>query len=656
MPPQVGKLEPAPVKWSNTDASDSLGAIQASADARDYELPPLVYKGTFQGVDIKVMIDSGASRDYLSSSWAQHHGIRVEGSPSQARVADGSNITILGQTRTGLMRIGDYQAAITPYVTKLWEPMLILGRQWLRKANPSIDWFTDEATIKVKNREYKLAPGNEQGVAVISAIQYKSCQDQGDELYVLKAEPEPVHTWDPRANPILAEFKDVFASELPNGLPPARAIDFEIELEPGHKPPSRPTYRLSSEELAELKSTLDGLLTKELIQPSTSPFGAPILFVKKKDGSRRMVIDYRGLNNITVKNKYPLPRIDELMDQLGGAKVFSKLDLTSGYHQIRIKPRDVHKTAFRTRYGHYEFRVLPFGLTNAPATFMRLMNDVFRPLLDKCVIVYLDDILVYSRTPEEHVHHLRQVLGLLRQHKLFAKLSKCAFYLPEVNFLGHIVGEDGIKTDPCKIKAIAEWKTPTNVHEVRSFHGLASYYRKFIKDFSTIAAPLTALTGSRSKFQWSFEAQASFETLKRVLVSADVLKPFQDDAKVPTRVTTDASDVAVGAELAQEYNGTYHPVAFESRKLLPAERNYPTHERELLAIIHALKTWRHYLEGRKFIVVTDHNSLKYIQVQPALSKRQAGWLDTLQEFDFQICYKPGKHNVVADALSRKPTP
>jgi hypothetical protein len=403
--------------------------------------------------------------------------------------------------------------------------------------------------------------------------------------------------------------------------------------------------------LAELKSTLDDLLSKGFIRPSVSPFGAPILFVKKKDGTRRMVIDYRLLNRITVKNKYPLPRIDELMDQLSGAKVFSKLDLMSGYYQLRIKESDVHKTAFRSRYGHYEFKVLPMGVSNGPGCFMRLLNDIFRPLLDKCVLVFLDDILIFSKTAEEHVGHVRQVLQLLKQHKLYAKRSKCAFFLESVDFLGHVVGANGISPDPRKVQAIREWETPRNTKDVRSFHGLASYYRKFIKGFSQIAAPITALTGSKSKFGWTPEAQKAFEALKLAITSPPVLQPFHDDAS-PVRVTTDASDDAVGAELAQQLQGVWHPVAFESRKLSPAERNYPTHERELLAIIHALKVWRHYLEGRKFTVVTDHNSLQFIHVQPTLSKRQAGWLDLLQEFDFTVTYKPGKANVVADALSR----
>jgi hypothetical protein len=332
-----------------------------------------------------------------------------------------------------------------------------------------------------------------------------------------------------------------------------------------------------------------------------SPYGAPILFVKKKDGSQRMVIDYRGLNKITVKNKYPLPRIDELFDQIAGATIFSRLDLMSGYHQLLIDPQDTHKTAFRTRYGLYEFKVLPFGLTNAPATFMRLMNDVFRPLLDVCVLVYLDDILVYSKTKAEHEEHVAAVLQLLRDNKLFAKLAKCEFFRLSLGFLGHILSREGIRPDPAKIQAIQDWPVPKNTTDVRSFHGLASYYRKFIRGFSAIAAPLTALTGSRSAFAWSAATQSAFEALKLALTTPPVLQPFRDTTD-PLRVTTDASDLAVGAELAQLVNDAWHPVAFESRKLTPAECNYPVHERELLAVVNALRVWRHYLKGRRFTV------------------------------------------------------
>ena len=621
-----------------------------------------VHDGILLGHQVLVLIDSGAANVYVSEKFVRDHRLKIIPDPSQAALVDGTPLSTPGHLKPCVLRLGNFQSGVLPQVIPMSTYDVILGRSWLTKIKPQINWDTGHLQISSKGRNYSVPPAaaraharfGDGSIAVLSSKQYSKSRSPEDEVYMIKTvEPQgkQQESGDPRMQQLLRQFADVFPSELPSRLPPPRNVDFEIEVEPGHAPPSRPTYRLSPEELAELKNTLDELLSRGFITPSVSPYGAPILFVKKKDGSRRMVIDYRGLNAITVKNKYPLPRIDELLDQLAGAKFFSKLDLMSGYHQIRIQPSDTHKTAFRTRYGHYEFKVLPFGLTNAPATFMRLMNDIFRPLLDKCFLVFLDDILVFSKTAEEHLSHVQKVLSILRENQLYAKLSKCEFNLPSVDFLGHVVGADGIKPDPKKIKAVKAWPTPKSTTHVRSFHGLASYYRRFIKGFSQIAAPLTALTGSKSKFEWTPEAQRSFETLKQALVSPPVLQPFRDTTD-PLRVTTDASDDAVGAELAQQIDGAWHPIAFESRKLSPAEKKYPTHERELLAIINALKTWRHYLEGRPFTVITDHHSLQYIHTQPTLSKRQAGWLDLLQEFDFQVKYKPGKTNAVADALSR----
>ncbi|KAL5541347.1 hypothetical protein UlMin_045674 [Ulmus minor] len=272
--------------------------------------------------------------------------------------------------------------------------------------------------------------------------------------------------------PIVRDFVDVFPEELP-GLPPDREIQFEIELLPGTAPISKAPYRMAPAELKELQAQLQDLLDKRFIRPSHSPWGAPVLFVKKKDGTLRMCIDYRELNKVTVKNRYPLPRIDDLFDQLKGATIFSKIDLRSGYHQLKIKEEDVPKSAFRTRYGHYEFLVMPFGLTNAPAAFMDLMNRVFKEFLDKFVIVFIDDILIYSKTKEEHEEHLRITLRTLEEHKLYAKFSKCEFWLDKVHFLGHVVSKDGVSVDPAKIEAVSKWPAPTNVTEIRSFLGLA---------------------------------------------------------------------------------------------------------------------------------------------------------------------------------------
>lgn len=453
---------------------------------------------------------------------------------------------------------------------------------------------------------------------------------------------------------LVAEFSDVFPKQLPKGLPPSREVDHRIELIPGSTPPSRPTYRLSIAELSELKTQLKELIEAGFIRPSKSPFGAPVLFVKKKDGSMRLCIDYRALNNLTIKNSYPLPRIDELFDCLQGSRYFSKIDLRSGYHQIRIAEGDAPKTAFRTRYGHFEFLVLPFGLTNAPATFMHLMHETFREMLDDFVLIFLDDILIYSRTLDEHEQHLRQVLQRLRENKLFAKESKCELARTEVEFLGHHVGRKGVRMMEDKVKAIAEWPTPKRTTEVRAFLGTAGYYRKFIRNFSSIAAPLTTLTGDKVPFVWEAKHEAAFQQLKQALQTGPVL--ILPDPSKPYRlvVNTDASGFAVGAVLQQDHGHGLQPIAYLSKKMLDAESRYPVHEQELLAIIHALQCWRPYLHGAKFTIRTDHKSLEFIKTQPFLSARQSRWKDVIANFDFDIEYVEGDKNVVADGLSRRP--
>ncbi|GJS06002.1 putative reverse transcriptase domain-containing protein [Tanacetum coccineum] len=291
--------------------------------------------------------------------------------------------------------------------------------------------------------------------------------------------------------PIVRDFEDVFPDDL-SGLPPQRQVAFRIDLIPRATPPSH------------------------------SPWGAPVLFVKKKDGSFRMCNDYRELNKLTIKNRYPLSRIDDLFDQLQGARYFSKIDLRSGYHQLRVHDDDISKTVFRTRYRHFEFTVMPFGLTNAPAVLMDLMNRVCKPYLDKFVIVFIDDILIYSKTKEDHENHLRLMLDLLRKEKLYAKFSKCEFWLQKVHFLGHVVNHNGIHVDPSKIKAVKNWKAPTTPSEVRSFLGLAGYYRRFIENFSKIAKPLTSLTQKNQKYEWGEKHEKAFQMLKDNLCNAPI--------------------------------------------------------------------------------------------------------------------------------------
>ena len=332
-----------------------------------------------------------------------------------------------------------------------------------------------------------------------------------------------------------------------------------------------------------------------------------------------MCVDYRALNKLTVKNRYPLPRIEDLFDMLQGAQYLSSLDLAQGYHQIRISEEDVPKTAFRTPMRHFEFRVLCFGLTNAPATFQSAMNAVFKPFIGRFVAVYLDDILIFSKTKEEHLAHLRLVLETLAKHKLYATISKCKFFQHELEYLGHLVGRDGLRVDPRKVQAVKEWPEPQNVHKLRSFLGLANYFRRFMEGYSTIVSPLTNLTKKDVQWDWSPKCQEAFEKVKTLLTEAPVLK--LPDPDKPFEVICDASIVGVGAVLMQEGR----PVAYESRKLSPAEVRYTTTDQGLLAVVHALQTWRCYLEGAKggFKIITDHNPLTFFHSQPNLSRRQA---------------------------------
>jgi hypothetical protein len=446
--------------------------------------------------------------------------------------------------------------------------------------------------------------------------------------------------------PVVCEYADVFPDEL-LGMPPDRDIEFAIELQPGTTPISKRLYRMPPVELAELKKQLQELLDKGFIRPSTSPWGCPALFVKKKDKSLRLCIDYRPLNAVTIKNKYPLPHIDVLFDQLVGAKVFSKIDLRFGYHQIKIRASDIPKTAFSTRYELYEFLVMSFGLTNAPEYFMYLMNSVFMPELDKFVVVFIDDILVYSKSEEERVGHLHVVLQRLREHHLYAKLSKCDFWLKKIKFLGHTISQAGIAIDPDKVQEVMNWKPPTTVRQIRSFLGLAGYYQRFIPDFSRIAKPITELLKKEAKFVWSQKCEDAFHALRQHLTTAPVLA--QPDSSKPFDVYCDASSTGLGCVLMQDNR----VIAYASRALRTHEQNYPTHDLELAAVVHALKMWRHYLMGTHCNIFTDHKSLKYIFTQADLNMRQRRWLELIKDYDLEVHYHPGKANVIADALSRK---
>jgi hypothetical protein len=556
----------------------------------------------------------------------------------------------VGEGVTGCaLNLGEFVTRVNWYITILGSDDIVIDRDWLETHEAILNCKTKGLNLIDDEGQRRVVVGRNQRVSlqIVSSLQLRKNMRKGCKPYAILALNEKGVAEGLEHFPMVKEFADVFLEELP-GMPPERELEFTIDLKPGTEPIARTPYRMSTPELQELKMQLKELLDLGLIRPSVSPWGAPVIFIRKKDGSWRLCIDYRQLNKATIKNQYPLPRIDDLFDQMKGATVFSKIDLRSGYHQLRIKEGDVPKTAFKMRFGHYEFTVLPFGLTNAPGVFMSLMNGVFREYLDKFVQVFIDDILIYSRTTEEHDEHLRLVLQCLREHKLYGKLSKCSFYQSRIHYLGHVISGEGIVVDPAKVEAIMEWSAPTNVTEVRRFMGLAGYYRRFVEGFSKIAGPITELQKKNKKFVWTEKCAEAFKRLKELLTMAPILKV--PDMDVDFLVCTDASKEGLGGVLMQDGR----VIAYISRKLRRHEENYATHDLELLAIVYALKVWRHYLVGRKFELKTDHCGLQHIFTQSDLNARQRRWSELLSEYDFEISYIKGTVNRVADALSRRP--
>ena len=502
--------------------------------------------------DAYALVDPGATHSFISVPFTERH--QIESQPIDGRmvvsVPNGDTMISERIVPGSRLVIHNKNFPADLIVLCIHDFDIVLGMDWLSKHRATLDCYKKEVRLVCPEEPGVIFRGIRKEIApslfnamTASKMLRKGCQ--GYLAFVVDRRQEGTRLED---IPIVKEFPDVFPNDI-SGLPPDREVEFTIDFIPGTKPISIPPYRMAPAELRELKAQLEELLSKGFIGPSISSWGAPVLFVKKKDGSLRLCIDYRQLNRVTIRNQYQLPRIGELFDQLQGSRVYSKIDLRSGYHQLRVQESDVPKAAFRTRYGHYEFLVMPFGLTNAPTAFMNLMNRVFQPYLDRFVIVFIDDILVYSGSSEEHSEHMRIVLQTLRERQLYAKLSKCQFWLNKVIFLGHVISVEGVSVDPQKIEAVVNWKPPKNVSEVRSFLGLAGYYRKFVEGFSKIAASLTKLTRKDVKYDWVDACQQSFEELKGRLTSAPVLAlPNGRDGFV---VYSDASRQGLGCVLMQ---------------------------------------------------------------------------------------------------------
>ncbi|GJT52755.1 putative reverse transcriptase domain-containing protein [Tanacetum coccineum] len=560
---------------------------------------PNVVTGTFLLNDqyACILFDSGAEKSFVSSAFTLFVDIAPTALNTSYEVefADGKVVSTNTILRSCTIVLLNHVFKIDLLPTRLGSFDVIIGMDWLSYHRAVIDCYEKIVRIPLLNGEILEVHGERPEKDPGSLACIKADERKLDDIRVVR------------------DFPEVFPDNL-SGLPPVREIEFRIDLIPGVSPVVKSQYRLAPSELLELSNQLKELQEKGFIRPSHSLRGVPVLFVKKKDGAMRMCIDYRELNKLTIKNRYTLLIIDDLFDQLQGGCCFSKIDLHSGYHQLRVREEDIPKTAFRTRYGHLEFTVMPFGLTNAPAIFMDLMNRFCKPYLDKFVIVFIDDILIYSKSEEEHEVHLKTILDLLEKEKLHAKFSKCELWLKEVQFLGHVVNRDGIHVDPSKIESVKNWKTPESSTEIRSFLGLAD---------------------------------EAFHILKEKLCNAPVLA--LPDGPADFMVYCDASKQGFGSVLMQWGK----VIAYVSRQLKKHEKNYTTHDLELGVVVFALKIWRHYLYGTKSVIYTDHKSLQYIFDQKDLNMRQMRWIELLSDYECEIKYHPGKANVVPDALSRK---
>jgi len=627
---------------------------------------------------------------FVDTSFARQCGVTLRTSQQRIALADGSVVRADGEitlSYTLAAKSGPpVQLTSTFVVTPLDPYQVILGMGWLEHHRVNVAYHERSMRLtpdgKGQTRFLRaVARVEDDGMKALSPLRLTAISDRalsralrrGDiaQISAVFVRPTKHEDADPRrafadalaaipggANPkvitLMKEFQaSVFPEDLPPGVPPKRGVEHAIEFKPGSRiPQPRPLRHGSSKEAGVMQQYIDDGLRSGQLLPSTSPYGSLALVVLKKDGTPRVVIDYRAINEITVKNKYPLPLMDELFDRVVNAKWFTKIDLRSGFHQIAIRPEDREKTAFRTRYGSYEYTVLPMGLCNAPGTFMQLMNETFADMLDKSVLCFLDDILIFSRTEAEHEQHVRAVLRRLREKQLYAKLSKCEFFQQEVEFLGHRIGAEGLRVSPDKVGSIRDWVPPTDVTGVRSFLGLANFYRRFVKDYSRIALPLSELTKEKVVWRWDTQHQTAFDQLKAALCSPPVL--IIPDQTKQFVLNCDACKFAIGAVLQQDHGKGLQPVAYFSAKLSDAERNYDVREREFMAIYRACLHWRPYLHSTlPFRLLSDHRSLTYYMSMPNLSDRLARWVEKMQQFNCGIEYIKGEENIPADALSRR---
>ena len=635
--------------------------------------------GSINGQPCSVFLDSGAqgrAANFMNLSFARQLGLRLTPKDVRVTLGDSSSQQIFGFT-TATLNLpavnGNLKRTMEFTVMRMpSQHQVLLGVPWHREFNPDINWETYNITTRRRgDTNFTFVGFPHYGSSSSVDLQYLDADsfatfcdgDQVEEVFLMVLRQDDVASCVGKETSashlptdipatiqdLIKKYSGVFPEKLPEGIP-AHKFRHHINLIEGAKPCCRYPYRFSLPELQELDNQLDALIKSSRVRTSASPWGAPVLFAKKKDGGLRMCIDYRALNKLTIKNKYPLPRLEDCLDKLYNAKFITTLDLASGFWQIPMAEEDISKTAFVCPRGQFEWLVMPFGLCNAPSTFQSMMDEVLRPFISRFVVVYMDDVTIYSNTLEEHLHHLEQVFQKFQDNSFYCKPHKCVFAKPQTKFLGFIVGSGERRLDDSSTTAIQQWKVPSNATEVKSFMGFLNHYRDFIDHLSHIAGPLTSLQSPKVEWKWTQDEQHAFETLKEKLCTAPVLRIFNHTK--PIRIVTDASNIATGAALMQDFGKGWQPIAYDSSKLNPAQRNYSTYDRELLAIYRAVTKWRHYLLSHYFEVLTDHATLKHLITQPELkNSRRIRWISDLQEYDFDVLYSPGRTNP-ADPLSR----
>jgi hypothetical protein len=648
---------------------------------------PLLVSALVNGVATsQALVDSGClAYGIVSNTFVRHHQLScVSIEPRNLQSVEGVSESKVSQIVQINLDIGGHQQKkVFLYVVPRIEGYeMILGKAWLRAENVLLDAsreclvFQNSGLEVYSEQEKPVTNGYDHKLVSASIYCYllkrsrKTSGTQSSKMQVFtasladinKALAERTYT-DPRTKLpswVPLENDPLFDRSMADRLPVHRqGLDHSIELTrttdgAEETAPWGPLYNMSREELLVLRKTLTELLDKEFIRVSNSPAAAPVLFVRKPGGGLRFCCDYRALNKVTRKDRYPLPLIQETLQRIGKAKWFTKMDVIAAFHKIRIKEGDEWKTAFRTRFGLFEWLVTPFGLANAPSTFQRYINYTLQEFLDDFVSAYVDDILVFTDgTREQHREHVLKVLQKLQDAGLQLDIDKCEFEVQSTKYLGFIIeAGKGLRMDPAKIKAVQDWKAPTSAKGVLGFLGFANFYRRFIRDFSRIATPLYGLVKKNANFNWSKEACKAFERLKQAFIEAPILAQFDPDHK--TVLETDSSGYCSGGVLLQYKGDVLRPIAFFSKKHAPAECNYPIYDKELLAIIRCLEEWEAELKSvGQFTVLTDHKNLEYFTTVRKLSERQMRWQLILSKFNPVIQYRPGKEGGLPDALTRR---